>query len=414
VGDNSFDVSRCFNELIDGVFRNRISDPEESDLANAYDILLNQALALCVQNGVSFEKHPIALYEMAINQMKAMYENNTSPTRSINWDFYRELETGEKVSSFFTPKIEAVTSAAGFEVVEDQFTEFFTPIGKHLSSYFSGNKLSEFKTLLAKPELKTEKELIADKEREIQEETERLNGVAEADAGDLDEWESSVRSAEDQAQLDSLNTEIQAKLDNERDPKEVLRELTEFLVCLPVINDILCARKDLNASINSRKHKMIIDKFMQDNDFIEQCKTLMEHDNGKYKYHYHGTSTIEDAKRTIQEGLYMSTEALSTTSYPEFTLEQILLLQTGYDKSRGDFVVIFKEAIDEHGQPISSIVKPLSDEEKANVSVAASMTGSVEMNYVIDSENIVGFIDKIDRTVSFGKGYKTDVKMCNE
>lgn len=197
------------------------------------------------------------------------------------------------------------------------------------------------------------------------------------------------------------NSLYQERLDNISGMKISIAKWMEYLVALPKLSSIYKTIINSLKTINELERKMILSDYKKNEQFMNDLNNIMDHDVNKFEYLYHGTACIEDAERILSEGLYMVSRELNSTTYSEFTIEQLLLYKRGFVGEVGsEAIVVIKKPIGKE------IVIELTDEEKTVVSVAQSGLGGFnEIEYAIPDKYIIGYINKRDKKVINQKSF---------
>jgi hypothetical protein len=181
---------------------------------------------------------------------------------------------------------------------------------------------------------------------------------------------------------------------------EKIRQYIEFFEVLPLINSTYTrGKKKLNELKESLAQKKL-SAFYEDSEFIDEAKRVMEHNPQEHIFHYHGTQDIsnnETADKIINEGLLI-TRDLDSTSYSEFTLEQLLLYNRGFFGEIGSRSIVIIDQPIEDGKPVE-IVTPLGSDDSRSFVPSGLQGLTNKPENIVDSKYIVGYIDKIDRKV---------------
>lgn len=131
----------------------------------------------------------------------------------------------------------------------------------------------------------------------------------------------------------------------------------------------------------------------------------MEHDKERHTYHFHGTQDLESAKTIMSEGLGMMKEKLSTTSYSEFTMDQVILYSRGFGGEIGkDAIIIIDEPTEEDGKK-KKIVEPLSKDQKIHFLPSGLQGLNGKPKYVVNPQYIVGYVDKRNKEIIYNPRY---------
>lgn len=158
---------------------------------------------------------------------------------------------------------------------------------------------------------------------------------------------------------------------NEEDMKvtdEQLCEYIKYINSFPKLNEYNTNGKRVGEKLIELAKQRKLEEFYSDKSFVEEFKRIMAHDTKKHTYHFHGTQDLESAKSIMQEGLGMMRESLSTTSYTEFTMDEVILYSRGLGGEIGrDAIIIIDEPITEDGKA-KEIVEPLQSDKKIHFS----------------------------------------------
>ena len=182
---------------------------------------------------------------------------------------------------------------------------------------------------------------------------------------------------------------------------ELLKKYTEFLVALPMYCQLLSEMEKCSGLANAEKQNLKLKRFYDNPDFIQNINGLIEHDPDEVTYHYHVTGGANEAEHILEDGLYMFSDRIESTSFPELTTNDLLGHGYGNDfASFDDYIIVFAEPKGE------KIVRTLSDEEKSKVLIMPRRMGLTDKpSYVIDSKYIVGYIDKSNCQVVANEGF---------
>ena len=151
--------------------------------------------------------------------------------------------------------------------------------------------------------------------------------------------------------------------------------------------------------------KTKLNEFYSNQDFYEDFKKIMAHDSKKHVYRFHGTQDLESADTIISEGLGMMRKDLATTTYPEFTMDQVILYSRGFGREIGrDAIVIIDEPIEESGKR-KSIVDPLPKGKKIHFVPSGLQGLNGKPKYIVNPQYIVGYVDKKNKQIVFNARY---------
>jgi hypothetical protein len=187
---------------------------------------------------------------------------------------------------------------------------------------------------------------------------------------------------------------------------EILKNYMEFFISKDTAFSIV---KHLNNLI-SKADKIQFDKdqerYNSNSKFMEDLEKITEH-NEEETYRYHATTSLEDAKRILDEGFYLYSHNLDSTSFQEFNINQILAYSYGNGTEYfGDFIIVISEPKEE------DIVEELTEEEQEKVLVAPRRKAIIgnKPTHKVDKKHIVGIIDKKHEKVILNPEYINNSK----
>lgn len=195
---------------------------------------------------------------------------------------------------------------------------------------------------------------------------------------------------------------------NEEDMKvtdEQLCEYIKYINSFPKLNEYKTNGKRVGEKLIELAKQRKLEEFYSDKSFVEEFKRIMSHDTKKHTYHFHGTQDLESAESIIQEGLGMMRESLSTTSYTEFTMDEVILYSRGFGGEIGrDAIVIIDEPRAEDGKT-KEIVEPLHSDKKIHFSSSGLQGLNGKPKYIVNPQYIVGYVDKKNKAIKYNPRY---------
>ena len=313
-----------------------------------------------------------------------------SKLEDFNLEYYKDYDLFKKYIEIKTKNMDA-------DEIEDFYNKLGGGIGSMQDSFrdFMTNyipKISENLTNLFY-ELK-EKEKTDGNEELDEEEIEILSPDDASDwsSGDDDEWFKEDYNNENESKEEKLSDE----------------ELIECIKFLNTYSKLMTykgnGQKIVDELFEIKKSKKL-SEFYDKEDFVEDFKKIMEHDKTKHNYLFHGTQDLESAESIINEGLLMMREDLSTTTYSELTMDEIILYSRGIVGEIGrDAIIIIDQPIDDKGQG-KNIVKRIG--ENKNLSFVPSGLQGLDgkPQYIVDSRYIIGYVNKQEKEVVFNPKY---------
>jgi len=161
-----------------------------------------------------------------------------------------------------------------------------------------------------------------------------------------------------------------------------------------------------------KAEKAKLSNFEADEKFFADVLRIMEHDNKKECFWYHGTQDVESAYSILKQGLGLASRELSSTAYREFTPEQMLLYHRGFAGEIGeDAIIVFRQPIDESGRFLDIIKKNDQDIEFCSSGLGFF---SEKLEYIIPQQYIVGIVNKRDHKVVFARDLKKETIKDNQ
>ena len=203
------------------------------------------------------------------------------------------------------------------------------------------------------------------------------------------------------------NRAILALIGKSEVDKEILKAYTEFLISMPKYvktREYLVSRA---SKLGEKRQQMRNEKFHSDETFIEEINKIIAHDSNSSEYLYHVPQTEEDAKKILEEGLYMFSDRMSSSTISELTTEEIL--QHGY----GSNFQYFEEYVVVIDKPINAdIIEEIPEEKRNYINIMPRRPGLVNKKptHVIPSQYVVGYIDKEQLKVVYNPNYKKEDK----
>ena len=186
------------------------------------------------------------------------------------------------------------------------------------------------------------------------------------------------------------------------DREEILKEYTEFLIVIPEFLKLISLTEECCKKANEMRKELKQKRFDGSQEFLDRIDDIIEHDDTSDTYLYHVTPSKYDADRIIDEGLYMFSNNLASTTFEELKKETIL--KHGYGNSYQmyeDYIIIVDKPND------VDIVRKLTEEERKACKIVPRRMGLTNKpSYIIDTDYIVGYIDKENMEVIKNPNYK--------
>lgn len=183
-------------------------------------------------------------------------------------------------------------------------------------------------------------------------------------------------------------------------------KLIEFIKFLNSFNKLMKLKTNgliISTELNELYKNKKLQDFYSDEKFYNDLKTIMNHDKTRSRFLFHGTQSLGDAESIMKLGLGMMRSNLSSTTYSEFSMDDLLLYSRGmFGEIGSDAIVVIDNPIDENGRPIN-IVEDINKEIPFSPSGLQGLNG--KPNYIIDPKYIVGYVNKRDKKIVFNPLY---------
>lgn len=208
--------------------------------------------------------------------------------------------------------------------------------------------------------------------------------------------------------LTKSDTLINALIDRSYPKREeILKNYMEFFISKDIAFGLVNYLGQLAYQADEIQFKMDQERFNNNFKFMEDLEKMIKHDTEKETYRYHATTSLEDAKRILDEGFYSYSKDLGSTSFAEFDINQILAYSYGNGTENfGDFIIVISEPKEE------DIVEELTEEEQEQVQIVPRRNAVIgnKPPYKVDKKHIVGIIDKKHETVTLNPQYINNSK----
>lgn len=186
---------------------------------------------------------------------------------------------------------------------------------------------------------------------------------------------------------------------------EELIDLIRYINSYPQLFEYKSNGNKVHEELRELVDKTKLREFYSDKEFYEDFKKIMAHDPKKNRYRFHGTQDLESASTIISEGLGMMRENLDTTSYKEFTMDQVILYSRGWGGEIGSLaIVIIDEPIEEDGK-IRTVVEPLAKDKKIHFAPSGLQGLNGKPRYIVNPQYIVGYVDKFNKKIIYNPRY---------
>lgn len=184
-------------------------------------------------------------------------------------------------------------------------------------------------------------------------------------------------------------------------------ELVDFIKYVNIYHKLYELKmngKEVNRRLEEIFDEKKLQEFYDDKKFMKELQKIMEHDKNSHTYYFHGTQDLESAEMIMHEGLGMMRSDLESTSYREFSIDNIILYQRGFGGEIGrDAIVIIDEPIE--NEEIKKIVEPIPIDKKIHFCPSGLQGLDGEPQYIVNSQYIVGYVDKKNKQIIFNPRY---------
>lgn len=217
---------------------------------------------------------------------------------------------------------------------------------------------------------------------------------------DIDDWHNDEEIANNENKDDDLSE----------------TKLSKFIKFINTSNTLIryrnlgyVVRNELFELMKKRK----LEDFYSNEEFAQMFDIIMSHDKTKNAYYFHGTQCLEDAEYILDEGLGMMKDDLSSTAYREFTKDEVILYSRGFGGEIGrDAIVIIDVPLDNIGNN-TNIIENSNENKQMHFNPSGLQGLNKGASYVINPQNIVGYVDKLNKRIVFNPKYKNYEKYTN-
>lgn len=254
--------------------------------------------------------------------------------------------------------------------------------------------LHEVLNILTPPEILKE-----DTNSNVIEDNEDLGEMETAETGDsvlgglddLDIVDGDLHFFGEELSGTEFGTETPSKYDL-MDFQKKIEEAIKILKLLPFYAKMYGITEKYSNQVKKLRSKCVIDAMREENpEYIEMLEQLVNHPTKEITYYYHGAPSVEVAAKIADEGLFMQYNGIDRTAKEELTLQQILEYSYGHD-GVGRHAMVVIAAPYRQGNGIVEL------NQNADIEVAGTGQGMEQggftPKYVIQSQHIVGYIDK--------------------
>lgn len=176
----------------------------------------------------------------------------------------------------------------------------------------------------------------------------------------------------------------------------ILKNYMEFFISKDLAFGMVKHLNELVDQANIKQYNMEQERYSSNFQFIDDLEKINKHDSSKETYRYHATASIEDAQRIMEEGFYLYSEDLDSTSFPEFGVSEILSYSYGNGlEFYGDYIVIMSVP---NGENVVEHLSP-EEQEKATIMPRRNALIGNKPEYKVDKKYIVGIVDKKNEKV---------------
>ena len=181
-------------------------------------------------------------------------------------------------------------------------------------------------------------------------------------------------------------------------------ELKSLLMFVNSVLEIAKCKKtcsEIMSKLRLIKNEKKLEVYHSDEEFMSRLNAIMDHDPNERTFYYHGTQCLEDAESIITQGLGMHQEFLSSTTYTEFTPDELILYSRGHTGEVGSEAIVILE-----GKRGEDIVEELEDKSSVNFSPSGLQGLNIEAEYIVRPKHILGYVDKRNKKVVLNPQYE--------
>lgn len=392
-----------FDDILLDLYSKSIASDER--LKYVYEYSLNLLKNVCKENGIDYEQDGMKLLLERLDKYNQdLFFKDILEKYSFDYKWFADPD---KIEKFIEEQVSKCNTAdelkrflADYKILFDEFRSFF-------AHYFAGQFFSDLYSLESERTKEVDDGFADDWIDEVKD---------SSNDGFTDEWSDSVWEDEGaefadwdgiwEGEFEDVDDFSSSSSTRETLTDEKIKEYIEFLITAYYINAIYVDCKNIYNKLFDEVKRFQLKEFMDCPDFIDDLKTIMNHDKTKHLYRYHGTQDGVDmyiAEKILQEGLLM-TRDLSSTSYSEFSMEELLLYERGFAGEIGSNAIVIIDQPMVDGVPVD-ISEELQGDEGYTFVPSGLQGLDNKPNYIVRPEYIVGYVNKNDKKVIFNPLY---------
>ncbi|MCI5790249.1 MAG: hypothetical protein MR031_06135 [Tenericutes bacterium] len=196
--------------------------------------------------------------------------------------------------------------------------------------------------------------------------------------------------------------------DNYPNRETILNNWTEFFYVCRDYFGIIDAVDQCIRDAEQLQVDMEVTRLESNEKFMGDVDDLLSHDTDEETYYFHATNSRSSAQNILDKGLYMFDRDLGTTTFPELDKDDVLTYEygSGFGNNATYIVVLRKK----DGEEIVRNTSP--EEKKESMGVARRLALAPQgCDYIVDPENIVGFVDRNREEVVFNDKVKKETRI---
>ena len=223
------------------------------------------------------------------------------------------------------------------------------------------------------------------------------------DVVDLDDWPDLDDWVDEESEMNKQVKET--KEQKQKITDDELIEFIKFLNSWPKIREYKGNGEKLRNYFYEVVKNKKLNSFFENKEFMTNFEKIMAHDRKKNLYLFHGTQCLEDAESIMKQGLGMMKDDLSSTSYAEFSKEDVILYSRGFGGEIGsEAIIIIDNPINEDGDR-ENIVEELDQNNEIDFCPSGLQGLNGRPKYIVDTKYIIGYVNKRDKKIEFNPRY---------
>ncbi|MBR3511604.1 MAG: hypothetical protein IKN74_01420 [Clostridia bacterium] len=184
-------------------------------------------------------------------------------------------------------------------------------------------------------------------------------------------------------------------------------QIVDLIKYFNTYSDIAKARENgvmMSRVLRDISDEKKVESFLSNPDLKKDLENFVDHDKKKHMYLFHGTQALDQADSILKQGFGMMQNDLTSTTYQEFSIRDIILYHRGFGGEIGrDAIVVIDRPIED--RKLKEIVQPKPKDKKIDFSQSGLQGLNGKANFYVDTKYVIGYVNKRDKKVILNPRY---------